>query len=155
MKKKLIVRLASTPEEATAACAVLRENVKMVGFVTRGAVLKKMEQGELVVAKSTDDDSIVGCICFHVRRDRIAVIYEIAVLKYAAGSGVGSAMITWLSKALTKRAVAIKLKCTVDNVDANKFYQKIGFAYCGEERGRKRSLSIWRMELGGGFGFTR
>lgn len=121
----------------------------MVGFVTRGAVLKKMEQRELAIAE--DKGAVVGCVAFHVRRDRVAVIYEIATTKAAAGRGVGTALLDWMKKALARRALAIKLKCTTDNTGANKFYERSGFRHCGEERGKKRSLAVWRLDLGGGF----
>lgn len=146
------VRLADTEEEALAAHAILRENVKMVGFVTRGAVLEKLRRREIAVARGPRKPDILGCVCFHMRRDRVITIYEIAASGAAAGRGVGAALVDWLSREGRRRgAVAIKLKCTADNVAGNKFYERVGFSLRGEEAGRKRRLLIWRLELGGGF----
>lgn len=141
------IKLAETETHALGAHAVLRENVKQVGFVTRGNVLKKQEAGELVVALI--GGTVVGCICYHLRRDRVATIYEIAVSREGAGAGVGSAMVTWLTRELVGRARAIKLKCTADNDRANEFYARVGFQRVATEPGRRRALVVWRTELGG------
>lgn len=149
--KKPKVRLATTEAEALAAHSILRENVKMVGFVTRGAVIQKMLVRRLLIALAPDG-AVIGCICFGVRRERTAVIYEIAVSPAEAGNGIGAAMLSWFCAMLIARGVyAIKLKCTVDNAGANKFYERVGFKDCGEERGKRRALKVWRMDLGGGF----
>lgn len=148
----MLVRLAKTEEEALLAHAILRENVQMVGFVTRGNVVKKFQQREVAVALSSKG-AVLGCVCFHVRRDRVATIYEIAVSKNAPARGVGSAMVVWLRRHLSAAgAIAIKLKCTEDNIIANKFYGKVGFVRTNEERGKRRRLIVWRVELGGFLG---
>ena len=145
------VRFAATEEEALEAHAILRENVQMVGFVTRGNVLKKFQQRAL--AGAVHIKSVLGCVCFPVRRDRVATIYEIAVSKDTPARGVGSVMIDWLRRHLSASgAIAIKLKCTADNNAANKFYGKVGFTRVGEECGKRRRLVVWRMELGGFLG---
>lgn len=141
------IKLAETEAHALGAHAVLRENVKQVGFVTRGNVLKKQEVGELVIALV--GEKVVGCICYHLRRDRVATIYEIAVSREGAGAGIGSTMITWLARELAGRARAIKLKCTADNDRANEFYARVGFQRVATVPGRRRALVIWRTELGG------
>lgn len=147
-RRKITVRLAETEAEAQGAHAVIRENAKMLGFVTRGSVIQKMLSRRLVVALGPDG-AVVGCICFGVRRERTATIYEIAASRAAVGSGVGKAMIAWLKR--LRGVHAIKLKCTADNTAGNEFYRRQGFSLVGSERGRKRRLMIWRLELGGGF----
>jgi len=152
MLSSVRVRLAETEEEALAAHAILRENVKMVGFVTRGAVLEKLRRREIAVALAPRRLEVWGCVCFHVRRDRVITIYEIAAARAAAGRGVGRALVAWLADAGRRRgAVAIKLKCTADNDAGNKFYERVGFTLRREEPGRKRALLVWRMELGSSF----
>lgn len=150
-RRRVLVRLAETEAEALGAHAVVRENARMLGFVTRGAVVQKMLSRRLVVALGPGGE-VEGCICFGVRRDQVATIYEIAASRSAAGSGVGSAMMAWFAghlRALGKRA--IRLKCTEDNAAGNEFYRRQGFELVGQERGRRRRLMVWRLDLGGGF----
>lgn len=145
------MRLAETEAEALGAHAVVRENARMLGFVTRGAVVQKMLSRRLVVALGPAGE-VEGCICFGVRRDQVATIYEIAAARAAAGRGVGSAMIAWFKEYLRARGKrAIRLKCTADNAVGNEFYRRQGFELVAEERGRRRRLLVWYLGLGGGF----
>lgn len=147
--RRISVRLARGRGEALAAYAVIKENAEMLGFVMRETILERERARELLVALLGGE--VVGCVNFHVRRDRVAVIYEIAAARAAAGSGVGSALVAWMRANLPPRAVAIVLKCTADNVGAHAFYRRAGFRQVGAEPGRRRALTLWRAELGGSF----
>lgn len=117
----------------------------MLGFVMRETIFERERARELLVALL--DGEVVGCVNFHVRRDRTAVIYEIATSRAAAGTGVGRALVDWMRANL--RATAIKLKCTADNFGGHAFYRAVGFEQVGTEPGKKRALTVWRMRLGG------
>ena len=114
---------------------------KELGYVNPAALREAAGKGELLVARSVfaETGRVVGFCNFHVRRDGIATVYEIAVLPYYRHKGVARDM---LGRVLT-RANSIKLKCPVDN-RSNQFYARIG-ENLGVERGKSRRLMVWAV----------
>jgi N-acetylglutamate synthase-like GNAT family acetyltransferase len=116
-----------------------------LGFVRRGALFESIKNGQLMVAERSGQK--VGFIQFHHRRDGQTTIHNIIVAPDQHGKGIGSALISYLSKrcrALGQHSIA--LKCPV-NLNANSFYERVGFTIVAQEPGKLRSLNIWRLSL--------
>jgi len=107
-----------------------------LGFVMLPSLRRAIEKRELYVAEY--GGRVVGFCNWHQRRDGWHTIYEVAVDKTRRGEQIG--------KALIQAVPAPKrLKCTVDNDQANSFYQHIGMELTSVENGRKRPLNVWKM----------
>ncbi|HID56635.1 TPA: GNAT family N-acetyltransferase [Candidatus Poribacteria bacterium] len=118
------------------------------GFIPAAAIKKGIESGEVIVAEG---NSVVGFTRYHLRRDGLLVIYEIAVKPDGIGKGIGRSMVEEIERrSVNLGALAIRLKCPVD-LDANGFYARMGFRRIGIERGKKRALAIWEKPIPRGF----
>jgi N-acetylglutamate synthase-like GNAT family acetyltransferase len=114
------------------------------GFIPAAAIKKGIEEGEVIVVEGS---SVVGFTRYHLRRDGVLVIYEIAVRPDRSGEGMGRCMIEELERRCADLgAWAIRLKCPVD-LDANGFYAAMEFSRIGVERGKRRSLAIWEKPI--------
>jgi ribosomal-protein-alanine N-acetyltransferase len=81
--------------------------------------------GFLVAQK---DNSIVGYIIFWIRFEDEGHIISIAVDKNHRREGIGSKLVETTMEIFKKYSVkTIKLEVRVENVQARKFYKKIGF----------------------------
>jgi ribosomal protein S18 acetylase RimI-like enzyme len=146
----MIFQITPTVEQVDEAITnIVRKNSKELGFVTRGAYIEGMMRNELALIQSRGE--IIALCHFHIRRDRVLVIYEIATKKEHRGNGIGRALIQAIKRLGERRgASAIFLKCPEEQ-PANAFYKAIGFRLIGKEAGKKRRLNAWRFDLGGGF----
>jgi len=96
------------------------------------------QRGELLL--------VDGGMChWHLRRDGQLTIREIIVLPNRQGDGIGRAMVERLAR--TPGAMCLFAKCPAD-LDANFFYEAVGFSYEGDERTQSgRNIKKWRLEL--------
>jgi ribosomal protein S18 acetylase RimI-like enzyme len=106
-----------------------------LGYVMYPSLRKAIEKRELFVAEYGNRE-IVGFVNWHRRRDGISTIYEIAVTKHRQGERIGAGLLHAIPK-------PVRLKCTVDNDQANAFYCGQGMTLIGTEQGRKRELNVW------------
>jgi ribosomal protein S18 acetylase RimI-like enzyme len=109
----------------------------------REAILKK----QLLLAVSPKQ-KVLGFIYFRLRKDRILVIYDIVVAlkRRKIGTKLVSKLILLMQK---KLCTAVRLKCSIKNIDANLFYKKIGFkVICREIRynKQKKRNSIYNIQ---------
>ncbi len=127
--------------------ALADQHKKEIGFVLAPAIQASIDEGGLWIAKALPSQQIVGFVCFHHRRDRITKIYEIVVAPLARGRGLGRQLIGAVQEqALRAGHYAIRLK-TPEDLPANDFYRRLGFADQGLEQGKKRRLRHWFLEL--------
>lgn len=99
---------------------------------------------EQLYASSQKNELILidGGMCrWHMRRDGVAVIYEII----ATRPGAGSEMLAALKS--TAGACCIVAKCPAD-LESNAFYARKGFVLDHTEQAKSgRSINVWRLEL--------
>lgn len=115
------------------------------GFLPRVIFEASLNSDELIVA--IDNGQVVGFCRFHLRRDGICTIYEIAVLANSRRRGIGTKLIDHVATACRRKKMGrLRLKCPVGSA-ANKFYAAHGFV--GPERcvGRRRLLNSWTFPL--------
>lgn len=107
-----------------------------LGYVMYPSLRRAIVKKELYIAEY--GQRVVGFVNWHKRRDGWHTIYEIAVDKQRHREKIGSALLNAVPNPK-------QLKCTIDNDNANLFYeQKLLFG--GVENGRKRRLNIWKSQ---------
>jgi N-acetylglutamate synthase-like GNAT family acetyltransferase len=115
------------------------------GFVPKSAFSEAAGMNWLLVAKI--DGALVGFVRFRHRHDKTTILYEIGVSNQVVRQGIGRALISRLvDDAYRQNQLDIRLKCPIE-LPANHFYLALGFKLIGMEKGKKRDLNIWRLEL--------
>lgn len=85
-----------------------------------------------------------GGMChWHLRRDGQITIREIIVLPGRQGEGIGRAMLEQLKQ--VEGATSIFAKCPV-NLEANGWYEAMGFELEAVDEERSRPLNHWRLK---------
>lgn len=116
-----------------------------LGFIPEAAFSEAVDKGWLLVAKI--DDVVVGFVRFRHRHDKTTTLYEIAVANHVKRQGIGRRLIYKLIEhARQYNQVEIKLKCPA-NLPANHFYHALGFQLVRVDKGKRRDLNVWRLEL--------
>lgn len=108
-----------------------------LGRVMRPSLEESVARRTLIVSFA-QDGSITGFCNFRRRRDGVSVIYELAVEKSRRGTGIGSGILACIQR-------PVRLKCTVDNLRANTFYENRGMKCVAVEPGRLRPLNVWEL----------
>ena len=118
-----------------------------LGFHSRQSFVESAGRGELLVAR--DDGRVRGFVRFHLRRDRVATIYEVATDNAARCRGIGRALIDAVVAECTAKSVRLlRLACPAD-LPANGFYQALGFRRSSPRSaaGKHRPLVEWQLPL--------
>lgn len=116
-----------------------------LGFILRPVLARSIDQGELFVA--INGEGIVGFTQYHHRRDAQTTLHNIVVQSNYRKSGVGQKLIEFLeAESRLREQTTIQLKCPVD-LEANSFYEHIGYEKVDVEKGKTRQLNIWRKIL--------
>jgi len=116
-----------------------------LGFVVQAALEEAVKEQRLFVADSTS--SVIGFVHFRCRKDGVAVIYEIAVAKDWQRKGIGRKLVEAVVEHARKQGcTTLRLKCPID-LEANKFYQRMGFRLVGVEEGKLRRLNVWELAI--------
>lgn len=131
-----VVIRPATSSDIPACDTIARQYPAELAFVRRASLQRGVDAGSLLVAEQ--GGQVVGFVLFHARRDGWRTIYDMAVHQDFVGQGIGR-------KLLYSVPTPVRLKCTVDNIRANRFYQAAGMTLAGREDGRKRALNIWEM----------
>ena len=133
----------ATHDDLDAIKRLADEHREALGFVLRTALAKSIERGEIFVAENSN--RIVGFVEYHHRRDEQTTLYHIAVQHNHRRTSIGRLLVqALLSEASQREKRLIQLKCPMD-LEANKFYKRLGFSQLGIQNGRKRDLVIWQM----------
>jgi len=141
----LVIRRA-IPSDLDAIKGLADRHRHELGFVLRPALAKSIEQSELLVAENSQ--GIVGFVEYHHRRDKQTTLYHIAVQHDHRQLNIGRQLVeALLSEAGQHSKSHIQLKCPVD-LEANEFYERLGFTQVEVQPGKGRSLMVWRRVLG-------
>ena len=110
---------------------------KEFSFVNRSILLKGIENDEILCIPNQ------GFLHFHHRLDGKSTLYHLCVLPKERRKGLGKLLVsTWENNARKHGATILQLKCP-ENLDANQFYEKIGFTQIDIYAGKRRKLIVW------------
>lgn len=121
-------------------------NRESLGFIPRKKLEEIADQQRAFVALYSD--VVVGFVIFrHRKRDLQTTLSEICVQHGYMRQGIGTQLIQLLVQDCNQKSRAyIQLKCPVD-LQANRFYEHIGFQLHIVEDGKKRQLNVWRLDI--------
>lgn len=141
---KVQIRFAS-PEDIDEIKQLADSHKHELGFLRRPALLEAIQRNELLVAQN--GAGIVGFVEYHHRRDAQTTLYNIVVSPAHRRHGAGQQLVFKLEEEAKQREKSwILLKCPED-LQANHFYEHIGYEKVAVERGKSRRLNIWRKVL--------
>lgn len=132
----ILIRYAAVAD-VDACQQIAREFRLELPFVMRVQMQKSIAQREMFVAEV--GGNVVGFARFHARRDGLHTLYDLAVTKAAQQQGVGA----WLVQAIP---TPIRVRTTVDNEAANRFYRRLGFRYIATEPSKKRAINLYELD---------
>ena len=116
-----------------------------LGFVRRVALADSIQRGEILVAEN--DAHVIGFVHYRHRLNRQTTLYNIVVSPDRRRQGTGRRLVEALIqevRSLGKQCIV--LKCPSD-LPANGFYARLGFHRWGEEPGKRRGLTLWRLSV--------
>ena len=123
-----------------------------LGFVLRPALAKSIERDEVFVAQNSKD--VIGFVEYHHRRDDQTTLYHIAVQSGHRRQGIGRQLVDALVRDAGERNKQyIQLKCPLD-LEANEFYEGLGFICVDIQPNKHRELAIWHFLLVGLWPFS-
>lgn len=117
-----------------------------IGFINRQKFEEAATQQRGFVA--LENGQVVGFVLYrHRKLDHQTTLSEICVKKDYRGQHIGERLVNALvQECIEKSRHFIQLKCPSD-LPANKFYEQMGFELSTTEKGKKRSLNVWRFFL--------
>lgn len=127
-----------TSEDVYVCQKITRQFRNEFPFVTLASLREAAARHSLHIALL--DGEIAGFCSFRQCRDGWQTIYELAVKREAHGLGIGRAL-------LYSVPAPIRLKTTVDNARANRFYSNAGMKLVETIQGRKRPLNVYHLRL--------
>lgn len=143
--KDIVLRKATAEDLDTLKHLVDRHKNEL-GFVIRSALERSIQLSEIIVAINTDD-ILAGFTQYHHRKDGQTTLYNIVVDKNYQRQGIGKRMIDKLkAEAKERQQHFILLKCP-EELPSNEFYRNYGFTLSEIEKGKKKPLSIWRIDV--------
>lgn len=100
--------------------------------------LERPELGFVWMAFDQNGAAAISVICYAISTSMGAVVAkldDVSVKENRRGQGVGTALLEQLKEQLRKESVTrIDVAVHVDNPEARRFYEKLGFADLNEER---------------------
>jgi ribosomal protein S18 acetylase RimI-like enzyme len=118
-----------------------------LGFHSCKSFEDSAARGELLVAR--DKGRVCGFVRFHIRRDKVATIYEVATDTAVRCRGIGRALLdAVIEECKAKDARLLRLSCPAD-LSANQFYEALGFSRASlySAPGKHRPLVEWQLAL--------
>lgn len=116
-----------------------------LGFVPRPALVATIERGWLLVADV--DGAVAGAVNWWARRDGVVVLYNLVASPTARNQGIGKSLLQGLiGWAQARGSQEIILKCP-EELPANAFYERFGFTLRACQRGKRRRLNLWGLDL--------
>lgn len=113
---------------------IANQNREFIGFIMKASLIQAIDNNSLLVI--CEENEVVGFVHFHKRKDGWNTLHEIAISKKHQHKGYGQQLFETVP-------MPIRLKTTIDNVTAIKFYEKNGMKNVRTEQGRKRELLVF------------
>lgn len=132
-----MIRLA-TENDLVRIKQIANQNREFVGFVMNVALKESIKKSSLLVYEQ--DEQILGFVHFHKRLDGWTTLHELAVDKNYQGQGIGKELYVCVP-------IPMRLKTTIDNVHAQKFYELNGMENVRTEQGKKRELLVFEKAV--------
>jgi ribosomal protein S18 acetylase RimI-like enzyme len=118
---------------------IANQNREFIGFVMKVALKESIKNHSLLVYEK--DNKIVGFVHFYKRLDVWNTLHELAVDKNYQNNGIGKELFSCVP-------IPVRLKTTVDNINAIKFYELNGMTQVRTELGKKRELIVFESLYG-------
>lgn len=128
-----MIRLAKE-EDLNRIKQIANQNREFIGFVMKVALKESILKNSLLVYEI--DNKVVGFAHFHKRKDGWNTLHELVVDKNYQKQGIGKELYLCIPN-------PIRLKTTVDNINAIKFYELNGMKQVRVEVGKKRELIVF------------
>lgn len=128
-----MIRLA-TVDDLKDIKRIANQNREFIGFVMNVALKESIEKQSLKVL--IKDESIVGFVHYHRRKDGWNTLHELAIEKEYQRHGYGQNLFDDVPQ-------PIRLKTTADNTNAINFYLKNSMTHVRNEQGKKRELMVF------------
>lgn len=124
-------------------------NRTSLGFIPKKKFEEIVEQKRGFVA--LQDNIVIGFVVYRHRKiDSQTTLSEICVHTDYRNQHIGSELIFALIQDCKQRnREFIQLKCPVD-LEANGFYERLGFRLHTIEEGKKRQLKVWQLAISPG-----
>lgn len=136
----------ATLQDLDAIKQLMDEHRNELGFVIRAALERSIISSEIIVAIG-DNEELLGFVHYHHRRDGQTTIYNIVVRQVQRRQGIGRKLLDELKlEASNLQQQFMFLKCP-EQLPANKFYRDYGFLLTETQKGKKRELSIWQIDI--------
>lgn len=113
---------------------IANQNREFIGFVMKVALKEALSKKSLYVYEK--ESVVIGFVHYHPRKDGWNTIHEIAVAKDFQRQGIGENLFDIVP-------FPIRLKTTIDNKNAIKFYEKKLMKLVNIENGKKRKLCVF------------
>lgn len=131
------IRLAKL-EDIEQLNKIARQFNRELAYIPKAKYIQHINNNECHVA--TIENTIVGFVNWHRRKDNRSTIYELAVDKKHHKLGVGKRLIYSVP-------CPIRLKVTQSNENARCFYEHLGFNTLWWEDGRKQRLCVKQLSI--------
>lgn len=143
--------VAATSDDVAGAKALADRHRRDIGFVVRASLEASAQSGGLWVAVTTgvaEPRAVTGFAQVHHRKDGQTTLHTIAVARDRRTEGIGRGLLAAIERACRAHGMrGILLRCPTE-LDANKFYQALGFTLLRTEPGKRRPLHVWWRDCG-------
>jgi len=141
---KIITAIAS---DTLYIADLMRKNYEALSFVPSSSITRNAAAGNILLAKVNNADA--GYL-YHAPLQANVRIHQACIQYDARGCEYGAAMVSKLiTKCRQNGTLQISLRCA-DDLQANLFWQSMGFKFCGSIPGgarRRRRLNGWLLPL--------
>jgi len=118
---------------------------------TEGAI----RNGQVYVARIQPSGSVVGTLRFEWTDpyawpqdpDSAAYVRSIAIRNNVRGHGIGETLLKWAEDHARKKGrTYLRLHCCADNTRLCRYYEEMGFVFCGQVRLPRWTASLYQLE---------
>lgn len=136
LQHRIQMRIAR-PDDKASIARIWRANASELGAPQMASLNRSIAAGHCHVAQY--DRVVVGFVQYHARRDGWQTIYHIAVDRAWRGHGIGRLL-------LFSVPCPMRLKVTVDNDRAIRFYEHLNMVHAGDDAARSgRALRVYEL----------
>jgi N-acetylglutamate synthase-like GNAT family acetyltransferase len=137
---------SAVPADLAAIKKIADANKLALGFLPRPKVSEAIQQKRVLVLQT--ECELVGFVIYrHRKTDNQTTLSDICITEKWRGCKGGQTLVrSLIEDCIGHGHEFILLKCPAD-LPANFFYEKLGFTRVRVDDGRRRPLSIWRLDI--------